>query len=197
MIRTSRGFTLVEILIAIVVIGILVGISSVAFNGVVAQSNDRARANDVKQWAATFDLYKSRFVVWPGTPAANTNTIICLGSYSTPGSRCGQYTGLPTQYRTASGTEWTNLKSAVEKVGKWPTNSGPNTKNLVAGPVVYLQRSSAGTTINAAFVGFFEQACPADIPAAPTTGNYAALGAFITGLPSGVTACAITKTLNI
>ncbi len=53
----ARGFTIVELLIVIVVIGILAAISIVAYNGVAAKARDVQREQDVKTIAKALEMY--------------------------------------------------------------------------------------------------------------------------------------------
>lgn len=55
--RQSRGFTLVELLIVIVVIAILATISIVAYNGVQARARDSARAHALQQMETALEAY--------------------------------------------------------------------------------------------------------------------------------------------
>lgn len=56
-ISTPRGFTIVELLIVIVVIGVLAAITIIAFNGVVARANDASVQSDLKNAAQRFQNY--------------------------------------------------------------------------------------------------------------------------------------------
>lgn len=58
MVRYKRsGFTIVELLIVIVVIGILAAITIVAYNGVQARARDNVRKSDLAQLAKATKLY--------------------------------------------------------------------------------------------------------------------------------------------
>lgn len=57
--KSIRGFTLVELLIAIVVIAILASVSVVAFNGIQQRARDAQRENDVKLIARALEMYYS------------------------------------------------------------------------------------------------------------------------------------------
>lgn len=54
----TRGFTIVELLIVIVVIGILAAITIVAFSGVQARARDTARVSKIEAIADAIELYR-------------------------------------------------------------------------------------------------------------------------------------------
>lgn len=56
--RTSHGFTIVELLIVIVVIGILAAITIVAYNGVQNRASDTAVQSDLRQIASKMEEFK-------------------------------------------------------------------------------------------------------------------------------------------
>ncbi|MNR00329.1 Type II secretion system protein G precursor [compost metagenome] len=53
----QQGFTIVELLIVIVIIGILAAITIVAFNGTQARARDSARISKIKSISKAIDLY--------------------------------------------------------------------------------------------------------------------------------------------
>lgn len=57
--RMHFGFTIVELLIVIVVIGILAAITIVAYNGVQQRGRDAARSSAVKNIKTALELYKA------------------------------------------------------------------------------------------------------------------------------------------
>lgn len=78
MLKVSRthGFTLVELLIVIVVIGILAAITIVAYNGVQTKAENSKTLSAVTAWAKTIRMYHIETGNWPDTNS-------CLGSSTT------------------------------------------------------------------------------------------------------------------
>lgn len=70
--RIHPGFTIVELLIVIVVIGILAAITIVAYNGIQGRARDTQRISDLKSIAKALELYKINNGVYP-TPVSTPN----------------------------------------------------------------------------------------------------------------------------
>lgn len=68
--RTSHGFTLVEIMIVVVIIGLLAAMAIPAFQKVRVASQDKAVLNNARQMAAAADQYYLEYGV-STTAAAN------------------------------------------------------------------------------------------------------------------------------
>lgn len=64
-INKSKGFTIVELLIVIVVIAILAAISIVAYTGVQSRANDSRRLQDIATIRKTLELYKAERGYYP------------------------------------------------------------------------------------------------------------------------------------
>jgi prepilin-type N-terminal cleavage/methylation domain-containing protein len=81
---TTKGFTIVELLIVIVVIGILAAITIVAYNGVTARANNSQQLTALTNYVKIISSYA---VLNNGFPSGS-NTYMCLGAPSgTP--NCG------------------------------------------------------------------------------------------------------------
>lgn len=197
--RRQRGFTVIELLIVIVVIGILAGIVVTVWSTTGAYARDKARETDVRTWAATFDTYKSRFAVYPALPTADGTAgaqYLCLGSFSSTSNKCVQYGGSSTQYLDATATAAAAIATNVAKVGSTPINSGVAIKSKVVGPFVWLTQSTDGSatvTVTAKFINFFEQNCPSDFTD-ETSNSDTTLAALFSGISGTAKACSLTKT---
>lgn len=69
----QKGFTIVELLIVIVVIGILAAITIVAYNGVQQRASNTQTTQALNGWVKALTLYKAEKGSWP-------NGWVCLGS---------------------------------------------------------------------------------------------------------------------
>jgi len=117
----NKGFTIVELLIVIVVIGILAAITIVAYNGVQAKAQSTKIASDL----TTLDKAISAARVNEGKPLFNIT-----GTGYTAGSCATAATGTDLTDRTIAGvnTCWIAYTSFLDKVS---TASGMNIRSLV------------------------------------------------------------------
>jgi prepilin-type N-terminal cleavage/methylation domain-containing protein len=99
--KYARGFTIVELLIVIVVIGILAAITIVAYNGIQARAGNAQTLDAVGNWVKGIDLYKVDTGAYPIPPSGWS----CLGS-TLSGGACAQLSGSPTCFSLgAAGTD--------------------------------------------------------------------------------------------
>jgi len=77
---TQRGFTIVELLIVIVVIGILAAIVIVAFNGVQQRAGNSSRLSELKAWEKHYKTYAAQEGKYPQLPAAEMGVNYCIGT---------------------------------------------------------------------------------------------------------------------
>lgn len=122
----KNGFTLLELLIVIAIIGILASISFVALNGARTQGRDSRRKSDLETIRSALELYKADCNQYPASSSwpsvGNALTGTCTGGSNTylqkrPGDPSGStfgiyvYTPLPatgppyTTYTLCSGLE--------------------------------------------------------------------------------------------
>ena len=117
----NKGFTIVELLIVIVVIGILAAITIVAYNGI------QTRAQDTKINADIATIVRA-------VTAARNNeqkTLTAITGSAATGSQCwaqANDTDLATLSRTTPGTCWPNYASALDKIS---IASGINIRGMV------------------------------------------------------------------
>ena len=83
--KQHKGFTLVEMLIVIVIIGILAAISFVAYNGIAGKANDSAVQQDLMNIAKKLEMYYAEQGEYPSTTAQLT-TLALSASKSSYGS---------------------------------------------------------------------------------------------------------------
>lgn len=120
--QTSTGFTIVELLIVIVVIGILAAITIVAYNGVQDRSNDARRQSDIKNVHSIVEKYAAENGIYPST-----------GGISVVRTDTNCYGG------TAQ-TDW--VPAVAEKLPQ----STPNTAKGIGGTTGCYMYSSDGTS---------------------------------------------------
>ncbi len=164
--KRMRGFTIVEVFITVVVVGILASIIAVNWSGTTLNAEEKTREQDVRQWAAAFDLYKSRFLAYPVLPTGDGsgNAVkLCLGTFSDApyNGECARYGAGGS--RAINAADSATLLTQIAKVGSVPKNTGPAVDKTFVGPYVYMEQSTdSGTgavTVEASFIGFFKRPC--------------------------------------
>jgi prepilin-type N-terminal cleavage/methylation domain-containing protein len=211
--RPQFGFTMPELIIIIVVIGILASILTPMWFGALQSTRDKARETDVRTWAATFENYKGRFGTYPVVPAsdaASDNIYACLSpvSSSPTNSRCANFSGSLGQYLESStgdtaSTNWTSIKTAAAKIGTVPPNASPPLGSSYAGPFVKLRTTTVttatevDTTVYAEFITFFENNCPSDFTPEILPNSDTTLSAILTNIGSYKMCGLIKSTMNV
>jgi len=76
-IAKSRGFTIVELLMVIVIIGILVTTVMLTFTGITQRVANGSRYDELSEWKKVFLVYKTTNGSWP--PSMAQDTEYCLG----------------------------------------------------------------------------------------------------------------------
>lgn len=76
----SKGFTVVELLVVIVVIAILASVSTLAFSGVQKRAQDASRASMIGSYAKGIQAYVAINGAYPGNlpQVASGNPLLCL-----------------------------------------------------------------------------------------------------------------------
>jgi type II secretion system protein G len=94
----KRGFTLVELLVVISILGVLATIGLMTFNSAQAKGRDAQRKSDLKQISSALELYYNDYGAYPASSGANTGQII--GCPTTTGTVCGWGSGQFTDDKT-------------------------------------------------------------------------------------------------
>lgn len=81
--QRKQGFTIVELLIVIVVIGILAAISVVAYNGVQFRASDTRRIADITKLQQGLEIYRQQNDSFPAATSANSDSSGWEVSYKT------------------------------------------------------------------------------------------------------------------
>jgi prepilin-type N-terminal cleavage/methylation domain-containing protein len=144
--KTSSGFTIVELLIVIIVIGILAAIIIVAYNGVTKSAQTAAITSEIKQWHKLFEAYKATNGSYPApsaTPATGGgpgSTVLggyCLGTgFPQTGGVGNCFVVTPGTVYTVAESTGTSLLTQLSTVGTPPKNSTKYVYNTVTGPVL-------------------------------------------------------------
>ncbi len=77
--KNAKGFTIVELLIVIVVIGILAGLVLNTFNGIQQRARNTTRIDTVKKYITALQLYAADNSSYPTNDASQTYFSTCLG----------------------------------------------------------------------------------------------------------------------
>jgi prepilin-type N-terminal cleavage/methylation domain-containing protein len=155
----SKGFTIVELLIVVVIMGILAAIVVLAYTNVTNRARNNSRVSEMKSWVRLFESYRAL----NGSLPPLTTGFYCLGTGfpSTPGGgnvpRCRDYdTTGATSYLETTGS---GLITALSTVGRIP-KADKNGVNNTVGP--YLDYAAGwGSNITGWFNGNSAADCPA------------------------------------
>lgn len=166
--RKAAGFTIVELLIVIVVIGVLAAIVIVAYNGITASAQQSAIVSEMKNWEKLFAIYKAKNGNYPlpsptpttgGGPGSSVQNRYCLGT------GFPQVSGTGYCYLVASGTIYSVAESTgatliteLSTVGNTPDNTPKYVYGSVTGPW-FRYVSAADQRIGSTFNG--GTTCPA------------------------------------
>lgn len=198
--RSRAGFSITEVIIMITVISIIALIVTFAWGGVRTWSQNKTRENEMNQWMSSFDLFKSKYAYFPGTPPlpatvpASTTHYgpYCLGTFASTGNKCGDYTGVGYNATGGSpgGVATTAILADLAKVGNAPTNNSGPIREKYIGPFVSYSIVPVGTQVqvNTYIYGLMD--------ATPSTGSCPSGTAYLAASPYGdanTTTCFIAR----
>jgi len=169
--KSTSGFTIIELIVVIVVLGIIAAIVMVSYNGIQQATLNQQRSAELLEWRATFEKYKAANGEYP--PMANGG--YCLGT-GFPYGRCRNYTSTTTNvyYESNStalmtalspydpptaGTRIPVIETAIGPYVIYSTSTfqlitsltGVNEKDCPQGSTKTFQNSPADTRMNCAF----------------------------------------------
>lgn len=134
--KTKSGFTIVELLIVIVVIGILAAITIVAYNGIQTRAKNTKTVNAAVSWAKALKLYNAEKGSWPVNYS-------CLGTTTT-------YTGSGGQCWDS--TSWTVKSAFLTEMSDYiSTYPEPDTTDVAAGAATSPRRGLLYVTNNTTY----------------------------------------------
>jgi len=168
--KSTSGFTIIELLVIIIVIGILASITIVSYNSIQVQARNTEREVEVKGWIALFKKYKSLHGTYP--PMANG--YYCLGNGFPNGPdgqpRCRDSASTnPSISYLESGN--TSLMDALKTVGTLPPGNRMPVRNNLIGPYVEYNSSNVSyPRIRQVFEGETSD-CPTDMTKTYTGGG--------------------------
>lgn len=157
--KRFSGFTIVELVVVIAVIGILAAIVTVNLNATVVRSENATRVEEVNQLKSLFELYKSRYKTYPEVALnANPNlNFYCIGEGFPTIS--GEQRCRDVNNATYKATVNAALNADLKKVsgGALPKVSG----TLVGGALgPFVEFTSTGIRINAVIEDTSTTFCP-------------------------------------
>ncbi len=178
-VHKKLGFTVVELIVVIVVIGILASIGLVVFRGVQDRAYTAERLNEGTQYLSMFKLYATQERKYPSVPRAG---IYCLGtnfassSYvsslggdtSLPSTLLGQAANYCHELLSHPGEDlnatYPPLNTALSTVGSLSNNRTVDKRSaknrIVVGPYVRYEPGSSPNTASIYVYIIVDTACP-------------------------------------
>lgn len=119
--RKQSGFTIVELLIVIVIIGILAAITVVAYNGIQQRASNTQRIAAAKDWVKSLKAYTASNQKYP-----HVSGVYCIGESNitdfdaNADADCGVSNNLKHDYAGYTSTFNSNLKSIASRLPDFP-----------------------------------------------------------------------------
>jgi len=121
LIKHKKGFTLVELLVVVAIIGLLVGMLVISITGIKAKARDTQRVADVNTYATSLGLYHNDYNAYPIYDGYITRTdalslaLVNAGIMNAPPvdplnrdapGECGSLAGYYYYYRSTDGRDY-------------------------------------------------------------------------------------------
>ncbi|MEI7539594.1 MAG: prepilin-type N-terminal cleavage/methylation domain-containing protein [Candidatus Saccharibacteria bacterium] len=159
-IKKDSGFTIVELLVVIVVIGILAAITIISYTGVTARAKTSQSQSNAQSAQTVAEAYNADTGSYPPTAAAFSSTVVNGINLTTKlpanmvivpgvGGTAGAFTGSPASLTTLWGT--TISSANFTKTVTWACS--PTCTNPTGGRVTYYDFSAGAQSTNIVYVG--------------------------------------------
>lgn len=129
--KKTTGFTIVELLIVIVIIGILAAITIVAYNGIQQRAGNSQRIAAAKEWVKAINAYAAVNQKYP-----NTSGTYCIGETNitdfdiNPDADCGVSDNLKHDYNTTFNTNTKTITSRLPEFSGKPVQLTATAKGM-------------------------------------------------------------------
>lgn len=148
--KSTSGFTIVELIVIVVVIGIIAGIVIVAYGGIQKATLNEQRRSELLGWKTTFEKYKAANGQYP----VMANGGYCLGT-SFPNGKCRNYDSSTNVYLEADSVA---LMTALASYNPPPIGTRVPVENVTVGP--YADYSNSQIALSTAIASINEADCP-------------------------------------
>ncbi|MDB5186874.1 MAG: hypothetical protein JWM07_346 [Candidatus Saccharibacteria bacterium] len=142
--QKQSGFTIVELLIVIVVIGILAAITITAYNGVQTKARDSARISKIKSIAKAIELYNTDNGRYPAIQDGNGRETTC-GSQTENWGHCDRNQTLAALLAPYMTIDPTSLSDATQGNYYYYYTSQSTDNYQTYGMMVYMEGNSGQT----------------------------------------------------
>ena len=142
--RKQTGFTIVELLIVIVVIGILAALVLVTFSGVQKKARDTERTTDIKAVASHLEVYNAQNGYYPTESDMNDATFIGNLKGLDPAATCDPKSATP-----AGPCTFLNTNSGAPSATQYGYSSCTTAASCQSFTLKYIKESDGTTqTVN-------------------------------------------------
>jgi len=149
--KSTSGFTVIELIVIIIVIGIIATIAIVSYNGIQQAALNEQRSAELLGWKTSFEKYKAANGQYP----VMANTGYCLGT-GFPEGRCRNYTSTTTNVYYESNS--TTLMQLLAPYDPPQTGTRVPVVNIAIGP--YTIYTTTTIQLTAPLTGVDESNCP-------------------------------------